>query len=89
VENLVHLTVSGHVAHDEEVQDDHGSHRDIEHGCVAGFHVCVCCSHQPMLFNPVEVPLLHLPTDTQTFGLPWVTGGPAGEDSRVFRPPVV
>jgi hypothetical protein len=88
IENLAHLAASGHVAHAEAASDEQDSHRDLEHGCVAAFHTCVCCSHQPMFFTQIDVLPAPPAASLESFEACSVTNGPSGERARIFRPPV-
>lgn len=92
IENVVHVTVHGHGAHDYGGQGDAArnsdTHRDMEHGCAGGVHVCPCCSHPAMSFaeNDTAVP----PSSWQHQARPTAPAqrpGPGVKDS-LYRPPM-
>ena len=85
VENVVHLVVEGHAAH--EIADSDHRPEGTEHGCSGPYHVCFC--HQTTSFLPsVAVPFMATADDplraefrpaTEVFS--------AGFRDRLFRPP--
>jgi hypothetical protein len=92
IENVAHVTVHGHGAHDDGGHRDAASnsdtHRDMEHGCAGGVHVCPCCSHPVMNFaeNDTAVP----PSSWQQQARPTAPAQQLslGVKGSVYRPPM-
>lgn len=57
-ENVVHLSLHGHLAHAVGHEDDH-AHSGAEHGCTGPFHICSCHSSTPFeLTRTAKLPAL-------------------------------
>ena len=84
VEELVHVTTTGHSAHDTD--EDHEPAGD-EHGCSGSFHACQC--HAPVSFlvatSPVVAKRVLRTTATQW---PVTDDLRVGFSASVFRPPI-
>lgn len=90
-ENVLHLAMSGHVAHanGHDQADEGDAHRDLEHGCVGDYHSCGCCTHQPVLLGQVGFDI-GAPVPWRVESPPMkFEAGPSGTPLGIFRPPIV
>jgi hypothetical protein len=89
VENAVHAVVHGHSAHSAESADDH-SHRDVEHGCAGGVHVCPCCGQLPMACGAeCDLGIAFAPVGTESLTVAREAVRAEGASQTVYRPPML
>ncbi len=84
-ENLVHLVVSGHTAH--ELDDVDHQRQGSEHGCSGSAHLCSCCPASVFVPPDASRPLSTPARETHSVP-PRVERITGGHLPGVFRPPI-